>query len=194
MNDQINIIKNNTPLIDLRAPIEFTKGAFPSSVNIPILNDNQRAQVGIKYKNKGNNEAEKLGFNLLKNERNKKVHLWKKFINKKPTAYLYCMRGGKRSQIAKTWLNDDGISVPVVDGGYKALRNTAIEILHSVKNDGKNWVILAGRTGTGKTAILRDLKSAIDPLPKSTNKGMLCVFATLDKSDILILLLNPITL
>ena len=133
MDNRINIIKNGIPLIDLRAPIEFTKGAFPSSVNIPILNDNQRAQVGIKYKNQGNNAAEKLGFNLLKNERNKRVHLWKKFINKNPTAYLYCMRGGKRSQIAKSWLNDEGISVPIIEGGYKALRNTAIEILNSVQ-------------------------------------------------------------
>ena len=49
MDDRINIIKNNTPLIDLRAPIEFNKGAFPSSVNIPILNDEQRTKVGIKY-------------------------------------------------------------------------------------------------------------------------------------------------
>ena len=62
MDNRINIIKNSIPLIDLRAPIEFTKGAFPSSVNIPILNDNQRAQVGVKYKNQGNNAAEKLGF------------------------------------------------------------------------------------------------------------------------------------
>jgi len=82
MDNRINIIKNSIPLIDLRAPIEFIKGAFPTSVNIPILNDNQRAQVGIKYKNQGNDAAEILGFNLLKNERDKKVHLWKKFIDK----------------------------------------------------------------------------------------------------------------
>ena len=62
MDNRINIIKNNTPLIDLRAPIEFNKGAFPSSVNIPILNNEQRSKVGIKYKKKGNNAAEKLGF------------------------------------------------------------------------------------------------------------------------------------
>ena len=73
MDNRINIIKNGIPLIDLRAPIEFTKGAFPSSVNIPILNDNQRAQVGIKYKNQGNKAAEKFGFSLLKNELNKRV-------------------------------------------------------------------------------------------------------------------------
>ena len=162
MDNRINIIKNNMPLIDLRAPIEFAKGAFPASVNIPILNNNQRSQVGIKYKNQGSDAAEKLGFNLLKNEREKKVCLWKNFIDKNPTAYLYCMRGGKRSQIAKSWLNNEGINAPVIDGGYKALRNTAIEILDSAKNDKKNWLILAGRTGTGKTAILRNLDSAID--------------------------------
>ena len=162
MNDRINIIKNNIPLIDLRAPIEFAKGAFPMSVNIPILNNDQRAQVGTKYKNQGNDAAEKLGFNLLKNERNKKIFLWKKFIDKNPTVYLYCMRGGKRSKIAQSWLRDEGISIPIINGGYKALRNTAIEILDSVKNDGKNWLILAGRTGSGKTAILRSLHSAID--------------------------------
>ncbi len=171
MDNRIDIIKNSIPLIDLRAPIEFTKGAFPSSINIPILNDDQRAQVGIKYKNQGDDAAEKLGFNLLKNERNKKIHLWKKFINKNPTAYLYCMRGGKRSQIAKSWLSDEGINIPTIDGGYKALRNTAIEILNSVKKDRKKWVILAGRTGTGKTAILRDLKSAIDLENHAMHRG-----------------------
>ena len=66
MDNRINIIKKSIPLIDLRAPIEFTKGAFPSSVNIPILNDNQRAQVGIKYKNQGNNAAEKIRFQSSK--------------------------------------------------------------------------------------------------------------------------------
>ena len=52
-DDTISIIRNKTPLIDLRAPIEFNKGAFPSSINIPILNNEQRERVGIKYKNEG---------------------------------------------------------------------------------------------------------------------------------------------
>ena len=171
MNNRIDIIKNSIPLIDLRAPIEFAKGAFPSSVNIPILDDHQRAQVGIKYKKKGNDAAEKLGFNLLKNDRDKKVSSWKKFINKNPDTYIYCMRGGKRSQIAQSWLSDEGINTPVIDGGYKALRNTAIEILNSVKDDQKSWIILAGRTGTGKTAILKDLNSAIDLENHAMHRG-----------------------
>ena len=90
MDDRINIIKNNTPLIDLRAPIEFNRGTFPSSVNIPILNDEQRAEVGIKYKKQGNNAAEKLGFNLVKNQQNEIIYLWKKFIKKK-SIYIHLL-------------------------------------------------------------------------------------------------------
>ena len=171
MDDLINIIKNSTPLIDLRAPIEFNKGAFPSSVNIPILNDNQRSEVGIKYKEQGNNAAEKLGFKLVENQQNGIVELWKNFIEKNPSAYIYCMRGGKRSQIAKSWLHYEGINVPTINGGYKALRNTAIEILDSVNNNDKNWIILAGRTGTGKTAILKNLDSAIDLEKHAMHRG-----------------------
>ena len=171
MNDIIKILKNSIPLIDLRAPIEFNKGAFPSSVNIPILNDEQRSKVGIKYRKQGNNAAENLGFNLVKNQQNKIVELWKEFIKKNPTTYIYCMRGGKRSQIAKLWLDYEKINVPTIKGGYKALRNTAIEILNSVNNDEKNWIILAGRTGTGKTAILKNLDSAIDLEKHAVHRG-----------------------
>lgn len=171
MEYRIKIIKDSIPLIDLRAPIEFAKGAFPASINIPILNNRQRAQVGIKYKNEGGYAAEKLGFYLLKNERENKVALWKRFIGKNPTTHLYCSRGGKRSQFAKSWLSDNGISVPVIDGGYKALRNTVIEILNSVNDDKKNWVILAGRTGTGKTAIIKNLNSGIDLENLAKHKG-----------------------
>ena len=171
MDDIINIIKNNTPLIDLRSPIEFLKGAFPSSVNIPILNDQQRSEVGIEHKKRGTTEAEKLGFKLIKNQQNKIVELWKEFIKKNPSTYIYCMRGGKRSQIAKLWLHNEGINVPTINGGYKALRNTAIKILDSVNKDDKTWVILAGRTGTGKTTILENLDSAIDLEKLAMHRG-----------------------
>tara|TARA_Y100000994_G_scaffold32670_1_gene23081 strand:- start:2912 stop:3982 length:1071 start_codon:yes stop_codon:yes gene_type:complete len=168
---KISLIKNNTPLIDLRAPIEFNKGAFPSSVNIPILNNEQRASVGIKYKNEGGRSAEKLGFNLVKDQKNEIVSLWKKFIKENPDTCIYCMRGGKRSQIAKSWLNNEGINIPFIKGGYKALRQSCIGILNSANNDRKEWVILAGRTGTGKTAILKDLNSAIDLEGHALHRG-----------------------
>ena len=82
IDDRINIIKNSNPLIDLRAPIEFKRGAFPSSVNIPILNDEQRTKVGIIYKKRGSDSAEELGYDLVKDQQNKIVRLWKQFIKR----------------------------------------------------------------------------------------------------------------
>ena len=168
---RMSIIKNDTPLIDLRAPIEFNKGAMPSSINIPILNNEQRASVGIKYKNEGGGSAEKLGFNLVKDKKNELVSMWKKFIKENQDTHIYCMRGGRRSQIAQLWLNDEGINVPFIKGGYKALRQSCMEILNSVNDDQKEWIILAGRTGTGKTVILKDLNSAIDLEGHAVHRG-----------------------
>ena len=168
---RISLIKQDTPLIDLRAPIEFDKGAFPSSVNIPILNDVQRASVGITYKKEGSQSAEELGFDLVKNQKDDIICSWKKFIEQNPNTHIYCMRGGKRSQIAKSWLSHEGIIVPSIKGGYKALRQSSIGILNSVESDEKDWIILAGCTGTGKTAILKNLKSAIDLEGHAMHRG-----------------------
>jgi len=161
MNNK-NIIKNATPLIDLRSPIEFEKGSLISSVNIPILDNDERAQVGIEYKINGQEEAIKLGYKLLEHKKEKIVSNWREFILSNPSCYIYCMRGGKRSKIAQSWLKEVDINVPIIKDGYKSLRNSSINILESVKNDNKDWIILAGRTGTGKTAILKNIKSSID--------------------------------
>ena len=64
--------------------------------------------------------------------------MWKNFIKENPGTHIYCMRGGKRSQIAQSWLNDKGIKVPLIKGGFKALRQSSIEILNSVNDDRKD--------------------------------------------------------
>ncbi|MBC8197744.1 MAG: tRNA 2-selenouridine(34) synthase MnmH [Candidatus Marinimicrobia bacterium] len=156
------IIKNDIPLIDVRAPIEYLKGSFPSSINLPILNNDERSQVGITYKKEGQNSAIQQGYHLVKDEKIKRIQSWEKFINENPNTNLYCMRGGLRSEIAKSWLNEIGINIPIINGGYKALRNASIEIINDVENDNKEWIILGGRTGSGKTEILKRLTSAID--------------------------------
>ncbi len=55
---------NNTPMIDVRAPIEFDQGAFPNTINVPLLDDVQREKVGKKYKDAGQDEAIQLGLKL----------------------------------------------------------------------------------------------------------------------------------
>ncbi|MEY3372159.1 MAG: hypothetical protein RLZZ537_627, partial [Pseudomonadota bacterium] len=37
----------DTPFIDTRSPGEFAEGAFPHTINLPLMDDQQRAQVGL---------------------------------------------------------------------------------------------------------------------------------------------------
>ena len=160
------------PLIDLRSPKEFEKGAFPQSVNYPILMDNERAQVGKTYKHQGKDAAIVMGYKLVSNEvKEKRIHEWKSFFQDYPTTLIYCARGGLRSQIAQSWLQENGINVERITGGFKQLRNTAIDLLDSAEKDTKEWIILGGKTGTGKTDILKQMNSSIDLEQLANHRG-----------------------
>ena len=172
MNVHLELLRANTPLIDLRSPIEFAKGTFPQSVNLPILNNDERAKIGKTYKHQGNDAAVKLGHRLVSgDQKENRVSGWKEFIDKNPSTWMYCMRGGQRSNIAQDWLEDIGINVSVIEGGYKALRRTSLKILDSVNEDDKRWIILGGRTGTGKTVILNQIASSIDLEHHAEHRG-----------------------
>ncbi|MWU82561.1 tRNA 2-selenouridine(34) synthase MnmH, partial [Escherichia coli] len=60
MNDGTDyraILASDTPLIDVRAPIEFVQGAMPAALNLPLMNDDERAAVGTCYKRQGPDAA-----------------------------------------------------------------------------------------------------------------------------------------
>ena len=61
----LEIIAANTPLIDVRAPVEFAQGSLPGSVNLPLMVDEERHQVGIAYKQQGQQAAIALGERLV---------------------------------------------------------------------------------------------------------------------------------
>lgn len=87
------------PLIDLRAPIEFNRGAFPSSVNLPLMVDKEREKVGTCYKQQGQQAAIALGHSLVHGAvKQQRIDAWLGFLAAQPEAYLYCFRGGLRSQ------------------------------------------------------------------------------------------------
>lgn len=167
-----SILMKKIPLIDLRAPIEFKKGAFPTSCNLPIINDEERKWIGSNYKNYGRESAEKLGYELVSGrKREKRIHAWNQFIQKNPKAHLYCWRGGMRSNIASKWLKDIGLNIPTINGGYKALRHTCLNIIESVKNDNKRWIIIGGRTGSGKTTLISSIYNSIDLERLANHRG-----------------------
>jgi len=96
-----SIVLDSTPLIDVRSPVEFDKGAFPHAVNLPLMSDEERHIVGICYREKGEKEALALGYEMVKDSvKDRRVKDWIDFIKANPNAMLYCFRGGQRSQIS----------------------------------------------------------------------------------------------
>ena len=49
------------PMIDVRTPAEFEQGHIPGAINIPIFTNEERVQVGTKYKRSSKDAAVLLG-------------------------------------------------------------------------------------------------------------------------------------
>lgn len=171
IEDFREIALNQRPLMDLRAPIEFNKGAFPNAVNLPILNDEERRLVGTCYKEKGNEEATKLGHRLIQGEvKSERVGAWLDFMQENPQAYLYCFRGGQRSAIGQTWLQEAGVVVPKLKGGFKKFRNFLMSESERISQQTKT-LILGGRTGVGKTILIHEINNMIDLEGLANHRG-----------------------
>jgi tRNA 2-selenouridine synthase len=156
------LLLNDTPLLDVRAPVEFTQGAFPNAVNLPLLNDSERQRIGICYKQAGQQAAIALGQRLVSGEsRATRINAWRQFAAAHPEAVLYCFRGGLRSRISQQWLAEVGVSVPRVAGGYRALRRFLLDTLERLPQQPLP-LVLAGRTGVAKTRLIRELPFAVD--------------------------------
>ncbi len=166
------IVMENLPLIDVRAPIEYNKGSFDNAINLPLMIDEERHLVGICYKEKGNEEAVKLGHQLVSgNVRQERIEAWASYLTLYPDSLLYCFRGGLRSQISQQWiLENTGISIPRLQGGYKAFRNYLIDALNPTAQQSKP-VILGGYTGSGKTILLKELNNFIDLEDLANHRG-----------------------
>ncbi len=161
-DDFLSIVLNETPLLDVRAPVEFEKGNFINATNLPILDDEERRLVGTKYKQEGNAAAVRLAESLIKNEgKQKRVALWQEYFTNNPNAKLYCFRGGQRSGITQEWLKETGIEITRLKGGYKAFRNFLMHQSEQISAKTPT-LILGGRTGSGKTILLNKLKNSID--------------------------------
>ncbi len=157
-----SLLQDNIPLLDVRAPIEFIKGAFPLASNLPLLDDDERRRVGTAYKQHGQQAAIELGHRLVCGKvKEQRVAAWKAWHQAHPQGWLYCFRGGLRSQITQQWLADAGVRIPRVPGGYKALRQFLIETIDTV-SEARQFVVVAGPTGSGKTALLRSLAASAD--------------------------------
>lgn len=141
-------------IIDVRSPGEFAEDHLPEAVNLPVLSDAERAEVGTLYK-QSPFAARKVGAALV--AQNISHHLLAHFALK-DKAYrplVYCWRGGQRSASMASILSQVGWQVTILQGGYKTYRAYVRQQLQQVPQ--LTFRIISGLTGTGKTCILRSL-------------------------------------
>lgn len=160
--DYARLFLDDVPLLDVRAPVEFARGAFPNATNLPLLDDDERHRIGICYKEQGQQAAINLGHALVGGEvRAARTLAWRNWCEANPTGVLYCFRGGLRSQTVQQWLAEAGVERPLVAGGYKALRRFLIDYFETHISH-LPMIVLCARTGCGKTRVIEALPNALD--------------------------------
>jgi tRNA 2-selenouridine synthase len=165
------ILLRDTPLIDVRAPIEYAKGALPNATNLPLMNDEQRRLVGTSYKTQGQQAAIALGHKLVSGHvRAQRIDDWQTFVTQHPGSHIYCFRGGLRSKTSLQWLIDSDYSLPLIKGGYKAVRQYLIETTAAIVTQ-LPLLVIAGKTGSGKTELLDALGDALDLEGLANHRG-----------------------
>ncbi|WP_262965793.1 tRNA 2-selenouridine(34) synthase MnmH [Methylobacter psychrophilus] len=147
--------------IDVRSQGEYEKAHFGNTVNIPILSNLHRHEVGLTYKIEGSEAAKALGHKLVSGDyKEQLIHQWCESIRNHPQhpALIFCWRGGLRSQLAQDWVYQNGFEVFRVDSGYKGLRHEALKALENPAP----FIILSGMTGSGKTRLIHKLRNFVD--------------------------------
>ncbi|MFI9653334.1 tRNA 2-selenouridine(34) synthase MnmH [Guyparkeria sp. GHLCS8-2] len=172
VTDIASVFLEDRPLLDVRAPVEFEQGAFPGAENRPLLTDEERHQVGIRYKEAGQDAAIALGYQLVDaQEKARRVAQWQAFAEAHPEGLLYCFRGGLRSRLTQQMLFEEaGITYPRVAGGYKAMRRFLLDALETQAIDAP-LIMLGGRTGVGKTPFLFRFERHLDLEGRARHKG-----------------------
>ncbi|MDP3737899.1 MAG: tRNA 2-selenouridine(34) synthase MnmH [Hyphomonadaceae bacterium] len=141
-------------IIDVRSPGEFAEDHIPGAVNLPVLDNEERAAVGTIYVQESRFLARRVG--AAKVARNVARHL-ETALADMPANFrplIYCWRGGQRSNSMATILAQIGWRTIVLQGGYQTYRRAAQKRLYDTEL-GFRLVLLGGGTGCGKTAILQ---------------------------------------
>ncbi|WP_333712039.1 tRNA 2-selenouridine(34) synthase MnmH [Yoonia sp.] len=140
-------------VIDVRSPAEFAEDHMPGAINLPALDNAQRAEVGTIYKQVSPFKARKIGAGMV--IRNVADHIDGPLQDKDGgwRPLVYCWRGGQRSGVFRTILSEIGWRAETVQGGYMTFRRLVNGALHDAPLPHR-LILLDGYTGTAKTALL----------------------------------------
>ena len=163
-------MNNKMSVIDVRSQGEYEKAHFGNTLNIPILSDSHRHDVGLTYKIEGSEAAKVLGHKLVSGDyKEELIQQWCELIksHSQEPSLIFCWRGGLRSQLAQDWVYQKGCEVFRVECGYKGLRHEALKALENPTP----FVILSGMTGTGKTRLIHKLRHFVDLEGLANHRG-----------------------
>lgn len=146
-------------ILDARSPAEYEEDHLPGAINVPVLDDAERAAVGTVYKQQSAFEAKRMGAPLA--ARNIASHI-ERLFSAKPRGWkplVYCWRGGGRSGSLVHVLRQVGWDARRLEGGYKAFRRQVVADLEELPA-GFRFLVVCGATGSGKSRLLEALARA----------------------------------
>lgn len=139
--------------VDVRSRAEYEEAHIPGAINIPLLENDERAEVGTLYKQVSQQSATIAG---LKYVGEKLPHIYEQLLKLREeyrSIVFYCWRGGMRSEsIVSLMTSLKFKGVYKLSGGYKGYRKFVNGYLNNQID--KKFVVLHGHTGVGKTLIL----------------------------------------
>lgn len=152
--EQFISLSTDHPVIDVRAPSEFSQGHIPRAINIPLFDDHERKVVGTTYKKVNKEAAMYVGLDFAGKKLVALAKEGEKKAGKNKTLLVHCWRGGMRSK-SMVWLFETlGLTCYLLEGGYKSYRR----FIHLEFSKPLKLKVIGGRTGTGKTDIIHHLR------------------------------------
>lgn len=141
-------------VFDVRSPSEYKAGHLPGAYSLPLFSDDERAAVGTLYKQLGRKESIMKGLELAGPKMADFVREVHRLAGGNRIC-MHCWRGGMRSKSMGWLMETAGYDVLLLEGGYKAYRRFIRESLGYFNH----IVVLGGKTGSGKTAVIEEIKS-----------------------------------
>jgi tRNA 2-selenouridine synthase len=143
-------------LVDVRTPLEFEEDHIPGAVNVPLLSNEERVEVGMLYKQSGPHAARQRGLELTAPRFPLIVGEIASAASGRPVL-VYCWRGGLRSRTVTCILELTGYNVVQLQGGYKTYRNHVVSYFENFTPPGP-LVVIHGLTGIGKTRFIHGIR------------------------------------
>ena len=144
-------------LVDVRTPLEYEEDHLPGAINVPLLSNEERVEIGTLYKQTGPHQARIRGLELTAYRFPQLVEQIANAAAGRPIL-VYCWRGGLRSKTVTAILELTGFKAFQLQGGYKAFRGQVAGYFAPFTPPGP-LVVVHGMTGIGKTTFLLGLQS-----------------------------------